>query len=63
MDYYSDSLVKTRNKAREMGNSDNIEDLKGFGPRRIMIEMWDALIDICMTKEWKKKSIAAKKIG
>jgi len=60
MDRYSDSLAKARKKARERANSDNIEDLKGFGPRGIRTEMWDALIDIWMTQDWKKKSIAGK---
>ena len=60
MDRYSDSLAKARKKARERANSDNIEYLNGFGPRGIRIEMWDALIDIWKTKEWKKKSITGK---
>jgi len=51
MDRYSDSLAKARKKARERANSDNIEDLKGFGPRGIRTEMWDALIDIWMTQD------------
>ena len=31
------------------------------GPRGIKTEMWDALIDIWMTQDWKKKSIAGKR--
>jgi len=46
MDRYFDSLAK----ARERENLDNIEDLKGFGPRGIRIEMWDTLINIWMTQ-------------
>jgi len=60
MDRYFDFLAKVRKKARERANSDNIEDLKGFGPRGIRTDMWDTLIDIWMTQDWKKKSIADK---
>jgi len=45
MNRYFDSLAKARKNAREIANLDNIEDLKGFGPREISTEMWDTLID------------------
>jgi len=51
MDRYSDSLSKARKKAKERTNSDNIQDLKGFGPRGIMTEMWDGLVDIWTTEK------------
>ena len=60
MDRYSNSLSKARKKAKERTNSDNIQDLKGFGPRGIRTEMWDGLVDIWATEEWKKKSTAGK---
>ena len=60
MDRYSDSLSKARKKAKERTNSNNIQDLKGLGPRGIRTEMWDGLVGIWATEEWKKKSIAGK---
>jgi len=60
VDRYSNSLANARKKARERANSDNIEDLKGFGPRGIRTEMWDALIDTWITQDWKKKFIVGK---
>jgi len=35
MDRYSNSLSKARKKAKERTNSNNIQDLKGFGARGI----------------------------
>jgi len=62
MDRYSDSLAKARKKTRERANSDNIEDLKGFGPREIRTEMWDALIDTWMKKTGKRNLLLVKTI-
>jgi len=60
MDRYSDSLCKVRKKAKERANSANIQDLKGLGLRGIKTEMWNRLVDIWATEEWKKKSNAGK---
>ena len=51
MDRYSNSLSKARKKAKERTNSNNIQDLKGFGARGIRTQMQDGLVDIWATEE------------
>jgi len=51
IDRYSNSLSKAWKKAKEMENSDNIQDIKGLRPRGIRTEMWNGLVDIWATKE------------
>ncbi|WJX80812.1 hypothetical protein P8452_63761 [Trifolium repens] len=36
----------------------NLVDTKGHGPKGMKAEVWDALIDIWLKPEWKKKSDA-----
>ncbi|KAJ1400078.1 putative transposase, Ptta/En/Spm, plant [Sesbania bispinosa] len=60
MDKYPDYLAKARAAAFVRANSTNIADLKGHGPKGMRTEVWDGLVDICMTPEWQKKSDAGK---
>ena len=60
MDRYSDYLAKARTAAFKRANSNNFADLKGHGPKGMRTEVWDGLVDIWVTPEWQKKSIAGK---
>ena len=35
-------------------------DLKGHGPRRMKDEVWDGLVDIWLSPEWRRKSEAGR---
>ncbi|WJX85980.1 hypothetical protein P8452_68351 [Trifolium repens] len=58
MDRYPDHLKNARNKALRDVNSTDLVDTKGHGPKGMKAEVWDALIDIWLKPEWKKKSDA-----
>ncbi|KAJ1440378.1 putative transposase, Ptta/En/Spm, plant [Sesbania bispinosa] len=60
MDRYPDYLAKARAAAFVRANSTNIADLKGHGAKCMRTEVWDGLVDIWMTPEWQKKSVAGK---
>ena len=60
MDKYSDQLCKYRNKVKKTANSTEYEDLRSHEPRGMKDEIWNELIDIWKTLEWKKSDAGRK---
>ncbi|KAF7807706.1 putative transposase, Ptta/En/Spm, plant [Senna tora] len=60
-DRYSDILTKHGVKILDELKTRDMAKLKGHGPARIRVEVWDGLVDIWLTPEWQKKSEAAKR--
>ena len=60
VDCYPDTLKKAREAAFKRANSVNLADLKGHGPRRMKDEVWDGLVEIWLSPEWRRKSKAGR---
>ncbi|KAJ1427914.1 putative transposase, Ptta/En/Spm, plant [Sesbania bispinosa] len=58
MDRYPDYLKNLRKLALKRAKSTNLADTKGHGPKGMKTGVWDGLVDIWLTPEWRKKSDA-----
>lgn len=60
MDRYPDMLKNARIASLKALNSTNLADTKGHGPKGMKSEVWDGLVDIWLTPEWRRKSDAGR---